>query len=47
MVVGYDAEGNVVNRADKRLPLKLNEQNYAAARKGGQQFAQEIAMPAS
>jgi hypothetical protein len=46
MIIGYDANGDIVNHANRVLPLHLSEQNYAAAVRGGLQLSQEIAMPA-
>jgi VWFA-related protein len=46
MIIGYDANGDIVNQANRVLPLHLSEQNYAAAVRGGLQLSQEIAMPA-
>jgi VWFA-related protein len=46
MIIGYDANGEIVNHANRVLPLQLSEQNYAAGVRGGLQLSQEIAMPA-
>jgi hypothetical protein len=46
MIVGSDGYGNVINQTERTLPLKLTEQNYAAAARGGLLLTQEIAMPA-
>ncbi len=46
MIVGYDADGNILNQTTRTVPLRLTEQNLAAAARGGLQLTQELAMPA-
>jgi hypothetical protein len=46
MIIGYDAKGNIINDTNRVVPLRLTEQDYAAAVRGGLQLSQEIAMPA-
>jgi hypothetical protein len=46
MIVGYDGDGNIINQATRTVPLRLTDQDIAAAARGGLQLTQEIAMPA-
>jgi hypothetical protein len=46
MIIGSDGSGNVINQASRTVFLKLTEQNYAAAVRGGLLLSQELAMPA-
>jgi VWFA-related protein len=46
MIIGSDGSGNVINQASRTVSLKLTEQNYAAAVRGGLLLSQELAMPA-
>jgi VWFA-related protein len=46
MILGYDGDGNIINQATRTVPLRLTDQDIAAAARGGLQLTQEIAMPA-
>ena len=47
MIVGYDEKGEVMNRADRVVPIHLSDSDFTAATRGGLKLSQEIAMPAN